>query len=60
MIKNRKYRDYNASVNIRECFNKKSLEYSDYERGEVVRPEEFKTILYNSNGSFYEAFRKSL
>ena len=53
-------RDYNASVNIREYFNNKSLEYKDYERGEIIRPEELKTILYNSNGSFYEAFRKSL
>ena len=52
-------RDYNASINIRN-FYIKSLEYKDYERGEIVRPKELKTILYNSKGSFYEAFRKSL
>ena len=31
--------------------NSLSLEYSDYRRGEIVRP---KKIIYNFDGSFYE------
>jgi putative transposase len=44
-------RDLNASINLRNNFilNKMSGEFSDYRRGESVRPVE---IIYNFNGQF--------
>lgn len=50
-------RDLNASFNIlKEGLNSLSLEYSDYRRGETVRPRE---IIYNFEGSFCETFTKN-
>ena len=47
-------RDLNASINIRNNYliNNKSLEYSDYRRGETVSPA---ILIYQSFGNFVEA-----
>jgi len=47
-------RDFNASINIcNEMLNNISLKYSDYRRGETIRPVR---LDYVDNGSFVEAF----
>lgn len=50
-------RDLNASINIRnEVIKNLSLEYSDYKRGENVRPVD---LIFKSSGNFVEAFRNN-
>lgn len=51
-------RDLNAAVNIRKAFYvENSLEYSENNRGETVRP---KNLLYRFEGSFVEVITESL
>lgn len=48
-------RDFNASINILKAgLSTLSLEYSDYKRGEKIRP-----LNYNSKGIFSEALKES-
>jgi transposase len=52
-------RDLNAAINIKKNYlvNKKSLEYSDYKRGEIIRP---RHLIYQSQGGFIEAFTNNI
>jgi len=53
-------RDLNASFNLKNNFlfeNNLSEEYSEYKRGEEIRP---KKIIYDPKGIFYEAFTNKI
>lgn len=54
-------RDLNASINIRNYFliKNKSLEYSDYRRGEIVRPAVRKLNFILSTGKFLRSVDNS-